>query len=391
MGIHMESTLETHSILEAEMRRRLWWALVLFDTRIGEMAQSRTSLLNPTWNCKVPINVNDADLRPETKVLPSIPDRPSEAIFVVVRAQLGDLVRHTKFNLDFTNPALKAIARQSDIPGASDGEDLAKLESTIETQFLQYCDQENPIHYMAMWTARGLVARYRLIEHNARFSDSDAPRTDEQLNIATSFALRMLECDTKVMSSRLTKGFHWQNHFHFPFPGYYQTCQDLRRRPNSVVAQRAWDVLSTNYEGWFSSGTMDDSPFFKIFSKFVLQAWEACETAALEKGEIPQPPAIVSSIRQLLTALDEHNFAMNTELDNMLESGNDDVAGLPNFASLPQPYGAGTEDTFSVFNVPPTGMGGALPPGGSGPLSPWMNQMNWAPLGGRPTWWPHMQ
>lgn len=363
---------------------------MLFDTRIGQMAQSKSSLLDPTWNCKVPANLNDADLRPETKVPPTIPERPSEAIFAVVRARMGDLVRHSKFNLDFTNPALKAIARQPDNPGASEGEDLAKLEALIEDQLLRYSDQDNPIHYMTLWTARGHMARYRLIEHNARFADSASPRTDEQLNITTSFALRMLECDTKIMSSPITRGFHWHNHFHFPFPGYYQVCQDLKRRPNSIVAPRAWDILSTNYEGWFYSGTMDDSPFFKIFSKFILQAWEACETAALQKGEMPQPPGIITSIRQLLAALDEHNFAMNTEIDNLLADEDSNMTGGANTMNPPQPYGVSTEDTFAAFNTPLMSAAG-IPPGGSGPLSPWMNQTNWAPPGGRPIWWPPMQ
>jgi hypothetical protein len=41
MGIHSESALAKCTVFEAELRRRLWWSLVLFDTRISEMADHK--------------------------------------------------------------------------------------------------------------------------------------------------------------------------------------------------------------------------------------------------------------------------------------------------------------------------------------------------------------
>jgi hypothetical protein len=60
MGKHSESACAKCAPLEAEMRRRLWWSLVLFDSRISEMANDRTTTLIPTWDCRIPLNVNDS-------------------------------------------------------------------------------------------------------------------------------------------------------------------------------------------------------------------------------------------------------------------------------------------------------------------------------------------
>lgn len=38
MGLHSEAHNTEYSILEAELRRRTWWQIVMFDSRIGEMA-----------------------------------------------------------------------------------------------------------------------------------------------------------------------------------------------------------------------------------------------------------------------------------------------------------------------------------------------------------------
>ena len=83
MGIHSESALAKCTALEAEMRRRLWWSLILFDYRISQMSNSNSTTLDPTWDCKIPLNVNDSDLRPEMKGPPAFQGKSTEALLYV--------------------------------------------------------------------------------------------------------------------------------------------------------------------------------------------------------------------------------------------------------------------------------------------------------------------
>ncbi|KAI8933395.1 hypothetical protein NX059_010010 [Plenodomus lindquistii] len=169
MGIHNEATNCRHGILEAEMRRRLWWSMVLFDARIAEVTDLKTSNLIPTWGCKVPLDVNDFDLRAEMKRLPLVYTQTSEALFAVVRSKIGDGVRNEHSHLDFVNPALKPIARNSCSDALSGAHDLQTLESTIETQYLSKCDLDNPIHYMTIWMARVSLTKAHFTHHLAAF------------------------------------------------------------------------------------------------------------------------------------------------------------------------------------------------------------------------------
>ena len=311
MGIHSESDLAKCTPLEAEMRRRLWWSLVLFDTRIGELAFSRTTKLAPNWDCRVPLNVNDSDLRSEMKEPPQALGKSTEALFAVVRGELGEFLRNTMFYLDFTAPALKPIAKDVQNGPIPEGGELVTLEKMIEDKFLNSCDPENPLHFMTIWTARAFLAKYHLVEYHSKYFSSSVHQTEVQLDTAISYALKMLECDTKLMTSPLTKGFLWLVHFHFPFPAYIQIVQDLRMRPIGAQAEQAWAVMSDNYGTRFGFGSMfrDDSPFFKIFAKIVLQAWEARELAFRQLGEPLTPPRFVSTIRHIMaqTAQNEQN------------------------------------------------------------------------------------
>jgi hypothetical protein len=81
MGIDTESTNARHSVLEAELRRRLWWSLTLYDNRMAEMTECKTTSLLPTWDCKLPLNVNDFSLRAEMNTQPAEFGVLSEALF----------------------------------------------------------------------------------------------------------------------------------------------------------------------------------------------------------------------------------------------------------------------------------------------------------------------
>ena len=132
MGLHRESALAEQTVFEAEMRRRLWWSLMLFDSRICELASCKPVTLDPTWDCKIPLNVNDSDLRPEMKVPPFIQGKTTEALFTVVRSDIGDYIRQTEFNLNFSAPALKPISKQLQNGAAPDARELTKLEVSIQ-------------------------------------------------------------------------------------------------------------------------------------------------------------------------------------------------------------------------------------------------------------------
>ena len=307
MGINSESALAKCTALEAEMRRRLWWSLILFDTRVGEMADSKTATLTPSWDCEIPLNVNDSDLRPEMKELPQLQGKSTEALFAVVRSELVDYVRHTRFHLIFSGPAMKPLTKDVQHGPVPEGCGLVSLAERIEDKYLKFCDLENPLHFMTIWMTRAYLAKCRLVEHHFRYPSSSVYQAEAQRDAAISYALSMLECDTKIMTSPLTKGFLWLLDLYFPFAAYIQMVQNLKRRPISSQAEKAWETMSDNFEARFAFvSTADNNPFFQIFAKIVLQAWEAHEATFRQSGELLVIPKIVLSIRYRMSQIAPH-------------------------------------------------------------------------------------
>lgn len=297
MGIHNESTNVKHTPFEAETRRRLWWSLVSFDARICEMADHKATILNPIWDCRLPLNVNDADLSPESKVLPVAHAKPTDALFLIVRARILDFVRNSVFHLDFTNPALKVTAKSITPDPDLEGERLLQLELELDSNYFNLCDDENPLHFMTTWTTRSYIAKNRLLEHYARYSRSSTTQTDSERDEAFQHALRWLKCDTKVMLSPLTKGFHWFAEIYFPFPAYIHLVQDLKKRPHGAHAERAWQTMDDNARSRSVNLAEADNPFYELFSKLLMEAWAAYEGHAKMVGRSLDVPGIIRDIK----------------------------------------------------------------------------------------------
>lgn len=357
MGIHTEAANSKHNALEAELRRRLWWSLILFDTRISEMTEFKMGMLLPTWDCKVPLNVNDFDLRAEMKSPPAVYSISSEALFATMRGEVNDFTRNCAFHLDFINPVLNSIARRASKGPNADANELDTLERVVEEKYLNACDPDNPLHFMTIWTARGYVAKSRFVQHLSASSRSTEPQTDAQREVGISYALRMLECDTKLMAAEAIKGFRWLVFLHFPFPAYVHLVQELRARPLRPDSTRCWEIMSANCTARFmdienQDNPMErkDNPFFKIFAGVVIQAWTAREDAIAKLGggggqqqHVETPPMIITQVRKRLEFL-----RLDEQQRRQASSNENSAMGTPgsNNLAMPEPMALGGFNSF---------------------------------------------
>ncbi len=354
---------------------------MLFDFRIGEMASCKNTSLNPTWDCKIPLNVNDSDLRPEMKETPSVQGFPTDAIFAVVRGELGEFLRYADFHLDFTNPSLKLVAHHEAIPRLGD---MVALERMIEEKYLKFCDPEIQLHFMTIWMTRGYIAKCQLMECYSKISNSPPPQAEElevQIDTTISYAFRMLECDTKIMKSPLTKGYHWLAGFYFPFPAYIHVAQELRRCPDSKHAEKGWKLMSDNFEGRLAILSSRRSPLFDVFSQAIIPAWEGCAASIRASGGIVTTPKIVLSIRQALAEIAQISHNDQTVDATEQESSNiTSLSGIDMSMSTPVNFVNNT-----LFGMDMGGQSSYAEPGSDGypstygqaPFDVDANQANW--------------
>ncbi|KUL88694.1 hypothetical protein ZTR_05188 [Talaromyces verruculosus] len=288
MAIHNESALAKCTVFEAELRRRLWWALVLFDARISEISGHKCTSLEPSWDCRIPLGLNDSEFWPEMKAISDIQRPITDTLFVVIRSELGDFIRRAKFHLEYTNPALKPIISDAHDEITPESAKLDTLEKAIEDRYLNSLDPEVPVHFFTVCFTRLMFARWRLLQLHSTSSS----RTEAQEEALVSLSLHMLENDTKIVTSPLIRGFAWMTNLYFPYIAYVQLLLYLRKRPTGKQAEQGWEIMSANYEAHMHTRI---APFVETFTKMILFAWRARE-AALQMP--PVPPKMISIIGQ---------------------------------------------------------------------------------------------
>jgi hypothetical protein len=384
MGLQSEYINARSSVLEAEMRRRLWWSLVLFDSRVSALGDHKPTSLTPGWDCALPMNVSDSELREETKTAPKVQEQATEAIFAIVRSELGEYIRNSPFYIAFTNPLMRPLAKK--LP---EGGDVA-LERMLEEKYLRFCDTDNRLHYMALWTARGSIATCRLMNDFLVYLESSAEYNQANHEAAVSYAIEWLECDTKLSSSPLTKGFRWFLQLYFPFPAYIRIIQHLKTQPFSSITERGWKVMNDNYEARYAGSEADRwHPIFKPFANIVLFAWDTVKKAYEQAKRDIETPELVDFINRKTADMSlEGNESTGSQAQGNAGMDMDDV-------QLQMPFGFGDPGMFFNMGGQPGFDAGTSVPymAGSTPLTVNMNQLNWnsmnwgvAGMGGNGNW-----
>jgi hypothetical protein len=336
IGFQSEAKNARCSILEAELRRRLWWSLVLFDSRFSALGDHKPTTLVPSWDCALPTNVSDSELREETKTPPKAQDQATEAIFAIVRGEIGEFYRNSPFYLAFTNPVMKPLAKK--LPPGGD----VTLEKMVEDKYLRFCDPDNRVHFMTMWTARSNIMNCRLMNDYLTYLDSSAAYTPEQQEAAVSCALHWLECDTKLSSSPLTKNFRWFLQLHFPFPAYIRVIQHLKGQPFSDQTERAWKVMHDNYSARAAPDADIPSPVFRPFTNIVLHAWDTVKKAYKKAGKETTTPEIVDFINEKVADM---SLDTDEQSQDQCQGGAMDMDGV----AMQMPLGLG--DPGMLFNM----------------------------------------
>ncbi|KAM0342091.1 hypothetical protein ACHAPU_009704 [Fusarium lateritium] len=348
MSLPVEASNARCSVLEAELRRRLWWSLVLFDSRVSSLGDHKMTTLVPTWDCALPTNVSDSELREETKTLPKPQEQATEAVFAIVRSEIGDCIRNSPYYIAFTNPAMKALAKK--LPDSD-----TVLEKELQEKYLRFCDCENRLHFMTFWTARSSMATRRLMKDYLVYLDSKTDYTPAHHEAAVAQAIEWLECDTKLSTSPLTKGFRWFLQMFFPFPAYVRIIQHVKSQPFNDQTERMWQVMHDNYSARCEPDPSIRNAVFVPFANIIMFAWETVKKTYEKAGKEAKTPELVDFINQKIAEMSlnttQHSEGLpqgsvGMELDDMAMSmpfgfgesgalfnigGQDGLGGLPSY------------------------------------------------------------
>jgi hypothetical protein len=88
MGYHRDGSQLDLNPFETEMRRRIWWHIIMLDAKCAMISGLSSTWMTNNWDTKKPRNVNDADLYPGSTEPVAERDGPTEMAFVMVVTEM---------------------------------------------------------------------------------------------------------------------------------------------------------------------------------------------------------------------------------------------------------------------------------------------------------------
>ncbi|KAI4237739.1 MAG: hypothetical protein LQ352_007920 [Teloschistes flavicans] len=302
IGLHRDGTTIGLPPFETEMRRRLWWQIVLLDSRIAELSGAGTSILSTPFDTFLPSNVNDSNLSPEMGEMPPEHQGASDMIFCLARCEIGDFLKRANTTFFFFDGAW---ARSDGTPASLAEKDAAidELEDRLERKYLRHCDPQITLHFLTKIFTRTALWRMRLVAHHPRhYPDRGASMPTAEKDLLCRLSLNMIENDNIAHRNRSADRFAWYVNTNFQLPAFIYLLSELRHRTRGELSDRGWDAIAEGFQNRIEFiAERKHSPVFKATSALALKAWQAREMDALAQGESgpPPPPEYITTLRCL--------------------------------------------------------------------------------------------
>jgi hypothetical protein len=233
------SNFEHLTPYEIEMRRRTWWGLVMVDIRASEDQGTEFSITSGSFDTKLPLNINNVDLSPDTKETPPEVDGLADTTFARVSYAMIEIMR------EMMAPGVKegppGLPQQARL--------LEQLSETFEKGYLQYATNSDDIErWVGVTVTRLVIAKMNLYVYlPALFSSPNEQFSEEIRNKLLICALEVAECNHAVNAETRCRQWRWVFQTYTHWHAIVYLFIEVSRRQWSPVVERAWIALQSKW------------------------------------------------------------------------------------------------------------------------------------------------
>ena len=245
LGLHRDGThFPNLSPFEVEIRRRVFWAVCVLDLRSAEDQGTDLTVMDGLYDTQAPLNINDADISPESTELPKARDGPTDMTFSLIRYEICSVARRLHMA---SCPIDSNLFRDS----ASTLEErealLLEVHRRVEETYLKSPDIESkPMFWTAANIARLIVAKMRLIIYQAVLFPGPGSITLAESKRVSLFnaATEVFEYSYLLNTDPRAKQWRWLFQTYTQLHAVAYVLIEISHRPWSATVERSWDALN---------------------------------------------------------------------------------------------------------------------------------------------------
>ena len=248
IGIHRDGSNFGLGPFETEIRRRLWWHICILDVRSSEDHGTDPSIFEAFYDTKLPLNISDDDISPDSTEPPR--ERPgcTEMTFCLIRFEVSVTIRR----LNYVAPGNGSCTGHGNSRSVEDKERLIDAcHKRLEERYLQYCDMSVPIFWVTATVARLIMAKMWLVVHHPlQRDDRGASLTQDTRERLFLTSVEVIEFSHLLEMNENTARWGWLFRTYTQWHAVAFVLAEICVRPPGPVIDRAWRAVDTVYEKW---------------------------------------------------------------------------------------------------------------------------------------------
>ncbi|RDA91809.1 hypothetical protein CP533_2832 [Ophiocordyceps camponoti-saundersi (nom. inval.)] len=306
MGYHRDGEMLSLDPFQTEMRRRIWWQIVVQDSKFAMLSGLRQTMLPLRWDTKMPRNLNDADMVPGSTEPMAAREGPTEMAFCLM---INELYRF-KMQADEANDgsaceaAMLGQAGTSESDGPNEAFDrfrwrAGELQTRLKELERRYVDVNAGSVHQAALSIRPMVTN-KLSEMLVPAREQPEWGTEIFGPKDSLFKVVILGNEQRMdaFDSLEPTGFIWFVKLNFQPDMFAVMMGQLCQRPTGSLAERAWAVAERAYKNHSELSDMTHRPS-AVQAQFTLKAWRARERAFLQAGRPLETRPFIQRLREL--------------------------------------------------------------------------------------------
>ncbi|RFU32449.1 hypothetical protein B7463_g3886, partial [Scytalidium lignicola] len=238
LGLHRDGELFQLPPFECEMRRRLWWQICYLEVKSSEESGCELCLSEDSFDTKLPLNINDEDIHPESTEPPTERIGLTDMSLSMVRCELIPI-------------EISLLHKMKSITS----EDLSRCEALIQHKCKQIHDKyfDGPGVHDPKATAAAAVMdviakkiSLKLYQQLLCTNQFEVPSLEIQ-DLLFNKSLDLLESSELLQTDNSITHWSWQSRRNVQWHAIVFTLLQLCTRESAPQIERAWRYLDAAF------------------------------------------------------------------------------------------------------------------------------------------------
>ncbi|KAL2007732.1 hypothetical protein VTN00DRAFT_7714 [Thermoascus crustaceus] len=306
LGLHRDGTHFGLKPFETEMRRRLWWHICLLDIRSAENHGSDPQIHEAFYDTRLPLNINDDDISPDSKEPPEERVGCTDMTFTLIRAEVTVSLRR----LNYAPPRGPCAAR--DVQRSIEEREnlIDALNKRLEERYVRHCDMSVPVQWVCATLARLIVAKLWLVVHHPILGhDHGSMLSQETRQRLFLTSIEVIEFSHLMETNENTSKWSWLFRTYVQWHAVAFVLSELCVRPCCPVVDRAWMAVNSVWREWEVEASQKKGMPWRPLSRLMkraaafrkqqqeqLQAQFGSNPVAFQPGPAPALPSDVGTV-----------------------------------------------------------------------------------------------